>query len=152
MTISTQWALMWSNNSVDTALATHSGQLRPQGQVYQWLNQCANNRDSVPTSSSSSAISCLAWKDNSGHLSILVLCGASQTNAMVAITINGYNGSNFMWTSAQRLYAAGGFGTETAHTPALVTNVSPAKSGNVLTITTNKNSQQEVIRIDITRQ
>ena len=29
VTISTQWALMWSNNSVDTALATSSGQLRP---------------------------------------------------------------------------------------------------------------------------
>jgi hypothetical protein len=151
VTISTQWALMWSNNSVDTSLATNTGQLRPPGQVYQWLNQCASNRNSVPTSSSSSAISCLAWKDTSGHLSILVLCGASQTNATVAITINGYNGSNFVVTSDQRLYAAGGPGTETAHTPALVTNVSEAKSGNVLTITTNKNSQQEVIRIDITR-
>ena len=32
-----------------------------------------------------------------------------------------------------------------------VSNVSPAKNGNVLTITTNKNSKQEVIRIDITR-
>jgi hypothetical protein len=149
--ISTHWPLMWWNNSVDTALATNSGQLRPQGQVYQWLNQCANNRDSVPTSSSSSAISCLAWKDTSGHLSVLVLCGASQTNATVAITINGYNGSNFVVTSDQRLYAAGGPGTETANTPALVTNVSEAKSGNVLTITTNKNTQQEVIRIDITR-
>ena len=149
--VSTQWPLMWWNNSVDTALATNTGQLRPPGQVYLWLNLCANNRNSVPTSSSAPAISCLAWKDNSGHLSLLVLCGASQSNAQVAITINGYNGSNFVVTSAQRLYAAAGPGSETANTPALVTNVSAAKSGNVLTITTNKNTKQEVIRIDITR-
>ena len=84
-------------------------------------------------------------------MTILVLCGASQEDASCAITINGYNGSNFVVTSAQRLSAAGGTGTETSHTPATVSNVSPAKNGNVLTITTNKNSKQEVIRIDITR-
>lgn len=149
--ISTQWPLMWHNNSVDTALAQLDGTLRPPGQVYQWLNQAANNRNSVPTSSSSTAIDCLAWKDTSGHLTLLVLCGASQSNAQVAITINGYNGSNFVVTSAQRLSAAGGPGTEDAHTTATVSSVTPAKSSNVLTITTNKLTQQEVIRINITR-
>lgn len=151
VTISTQWPLMWHNNSVDTALAQLDGQLRPPGQVYQWLNQAANNRNTVPTSTSSTALDCLAWKDTSGHLSLLILCGASQSDAQVAITINGYNGSNFVVTSAQRLSAAGGPGTESAHTTATVSNVSPLKSGNVLTITTNKLTQQEVIRIDITR-
>ena len=151
VTISTQWPLMWHNNSVDTSLAQLDGSLRPPGQVYQWLNLAANNRNSVPTSSSSAAISCLAWKDTSGHLSLLVLCGASQSNATVAITINGYNGSNFQWTLAQRLSAAGGPGTENAHATAAVANVTPSKAGNVLTITTNKLTQQEVIRINITR-
>jgi hypothetical protein len=84
-------------------------------------------------------------------MSILVLCGGSTANASTAITINGYNGSNFVVTSAQRLSAAGGTGTETSHTPATVSSVTPLKNGNVLTITTNKNSKQEVIRIDITR-
>jgi hypothetical protein len=151
VTCSTQWPLMWDTNSVDTALANTSGVLRPPGQVYQWINQCAVNRNTVPTSSSSSAISCLAWKDNSGHMSILVLCAASQGTASTAITINGYNGSNFTVTSSKRLSAAGGTGTETSHTPATVSSVTPLKNGNVLTITTNKNSKQEVIRIDITR-
>jgi hypothetical protein len=151
VSISTQWPLMWHNNSVDTALAENDGTLRPPGQVYQWLNQCANNRNTVPTTSSDSAIACLAWKDTSGHLSILVLCGASQSNAQVTVTINGYNGSNFQVTSAKRLSAAGGPGTESSAAPAAVASVSPAKNSNVLTITTNKITQQEVIKIDVTR-
>lgn len=153
VTISTQWPLMWDGNSVDTALANSSGVLRPPGQVYLWLNQCAVNRNTVPTTSSASSISCLAWKDNAGHMSILVLCAGSQTASTTAITVNGYNGANFVIDSAQRLSAANGFGGETSHTTATVSNVSAAKplNSNVITITTNKNSKQEVIRIDITR-
>lgn len=151
VTISTHWPLMWVHNSVDTALAENSGVLRPPGQVFQWLSLYAKNRNTVPASSSAPAMTCLAWKDNEGHMTLLVLCAGSQMNATTAITINGYNGSNFVVTSSQRLSAAGGVGGETSHTPATVTNVSPSKAGNVLTITTNKNSKQEVIRIDITR-
>lgn len=150
VTISTQWPLFWHNDSVNTVLADHTGTLRPPGQVFQWLSQVAQNRKIVPTSASSSAIDCVAFKDGgAGKLSILVLCGASMSNAQVAITVNGFSGSHVV--SAKRFYAAGGAGTETADTPATQVNLSPAQNGNVFTITTNKFTSQEVIRIDLSQ-
>ena len=149
VTIATQWPMMWQNNSVNTLLADSTGVLRPPGQVFQWLSQAAQNRKLVSTSSSASAIECVAFKDGAaGKLSILVLCGASTANAQVAITINGF-GTTFTVTSAKRYSAAGGFGAEASDTPAALATVTPARNGNVLTITTNKFSLQEVLRIDL---
>jgi len=150
VTISTQWPMMWQNNSVNTLLADSTGVLRPPGQVFQWLSQVAQNRKIVTTSSSNSAIDCVAFKDGAaGKLSILVLAGASSNNAQVAITVNGFSG--FSVSYAKRYSAAGGFGTEDSDTPAVPASVVPAQNGNVLTITTNKLSKQEVIRIDLTQ-
>ncbi len=149
VTISTQWPLMWHNNNVNSLLAQNTGVLRPPGQVFQWLSQTAKNRKTVGTNSSSSEIECVAFKDvAAGKLSILVLCGASTSNAQVALTINGF-GSTFSVAYAKRYSAAGGFGTETSHTPAVLGSITPAKNGNQLFFTTNKLSKQEVIRIDL---
>ncbi|MES2695817.1 MAG: hypothetical protein V4773_20250 [Verrucomicrobiota bacterium] len=151
VTIATQWPMMWWNNSVNSALAQASGALRPPGQIFQWLSQCANNRKLVGTSSSSTAISSLAFKNPAGtKLFVLVLCANSLTDAQVGITINGFNGNNFTVVQAKRYSAAGGFTTELEEvTPATLRTVVPAKSNNVLTLTTNKYSKYEVIRIDL---
>ena len=151
VTITTQWPMMWHNNNVKTLLAENTGTLRPPGQVFQWLSQAAQNRRAVDTGTSDTAIDCVAFKDGAaGKLSILVLCGASRANAQVAITVNGF-GTTWTVSSVKRYAAAGGFGTETSNTPAILRGITPAKSGNVLTITTNKYSLQEVIRIDLTQ-
>lgn len=150
VTIATQWPMMWQNNSVESLLANSDGTLRPPGQVFQWLAQTAKNRKLVGSVSSSPAIECVAFKNAAADkVFILVLCGASTANAQTAITVNGF-GTHFTVAQAKRYSAAGGFGAESSDTPAVLNSLTPARNGNVLTITTNKFSQQEVIRIDLT--
>jgi hypothetical protein len=155
VTIATQWPLMWWNNSVDSALAQANGALRPPGQVFQWLSQCASGRKLVATSSSSGAISSIAFRNAAADkLFILVLCSNSQTDAQVGITVNGFGGGAFNIVQAKRYSAGNGFAADAELemvTPAELRTLSPLKSGNLLTITTNKYSKYEVIRIDLER-
>jgi hypothetical protein len=144
------WPMVWNPNSVDSALADWQGVMRPQGQAYQWLNQCAKAAWMVESIDNSSLLDSAAFKYmQTNRLSILVAGDKLPADSSVCVTVNGFVFSPSK-VSAKRMVAPGG--DVYSNGVAVVENVQPLVWGaatNKLTFSINVNSACEMVRIDL---